>query len=840
MNAPTGGIEQTVAVNPNTKYTLTGYLYALAADGVWNLDIVSADGVTVLSQDSHTPTASTHNQYQTTYTTAAGEDGIIVRLTYQGSGNPSGVYVENFSLVPGKPVATPGTILADLLAPIQARGTIDWLDLTSFTATHDSVGNVWYSSVALDISPGETLKQVLDRFVALGYEWEIVPVNFAEGGDTGAQLNVFNSRSFGSGIGFDRTLSEADSIVLEAGRNSISGGRVNKRVFTQNKVFAIDQDGNWSEAESTDYASDKPAYGRIEGYLQATVGNTSTLSDFASSRITDAEDSQSAIAFDFGRDDSLRPFLHFGVGDSVFVDPTPRGDRTTKRIRAIVADLAGEGTKTNFDVNLSKVIFEDQAAVIAAISQLKEIDPGENTGAGTGRVGSSASGFVTTTIVSETAAPHTHKLDSAEIRNKALAGDVTGTLPGPGTVQRIRGQNVSAAIPADTGGYVVWAYDRDLLWWVPTEIATLTSQLTTKGDLHAYSTEDTRLPVGVDDLSLTADSSAATGLAWVGHLPLAGGTLTGDLTLSADPTNVLHAATKQYVDQAETDANTYSNGLDHDHAAPIATHAAVADSHHTRYADSEAISALSTADVYVKTAGDAMTGPLLADYGTAAAPGVAFDGDPDTGMYQYGANQLGLVAGGSGGALITATDITSLGQVTGQARIMIAGSIGASQPTYNFVGDTDTGPYLVSADRYGISAGGNSIFEVGLVSGALQMTASCIYNRTTGSAANVHSSSTSSLVLRSTSARKYKTDIVYDVDYLADYVLKPAKFFREDDRRTFLGFIADDLGGQDELLGEYDVETGEIENFDNRAVMAVLAAKINRLEKLADAMQGEQ
>jgi len=43
-----------------------------------------------------------------------------------------------------------------------------------------------------------------------------------------------------------------------------------------------------------------------------------------------------------------------------------------------------------------------------------------------------------------------------------------------------------------------------------------------------------------------------------------GDTMTGALTLHADPTNALHAATKQYVDQAETDAiasaNSYTNG----------------------------------------------------------------------------------------------------------------------------------------------------------------------------------------------------------------------------------------------------------------------------------------
>jgi len=38
--------------------------------------------------------------------------------------------------------------------------------------------------------------------------------------------------------------------------------------------------------------------------------------------------------------------------------------------------------------------------------------------------------------------------------------------------------------------------------------------LTTKGDLHGYSTENTRIPIGTNDQVLTADSSEALGLKW--------------------------------------------------------------------------------------------------------------------------------------------------------------------------------------------------------------------------------------------------------------------------------------------------------------------------------------
>jgi hypothetical protein len=48
--------------------------------------------------------------------------------------------------------------------------------------------------------------------------------------------------------------------------------------------------------------------------------------------------------------------------------------------------------------------------------------------------------------------------------------------------------------------------------------------------------------------TLLDDADAATALATLGAVPLAGGTMSGLLTLSADPSNALHAATKQYVD----------------------------------------------------------------------------------------------------------------------------------------------------------------------------------------------------------------------------------------------------------------------------------------------------
>src|SRR5579872_5791277 len=61
-------------------------------------------------------------------------------------------------------------------------------------------------------------------------------------------------------------------------------------------------------------------------------------------------------------------------------------------------------------------------------------------------------------------------------------------------------------------------------------------------------------PGGMIDAPLDGVSYGRRGGVWAGVLPLAGGTLSGALTLFGDPGAALQAATKQYVDGAVTRA----------------------------------------------------------------------------------------------------------------------------------------------------------------------------------------------------------------------------------------------------------------------------------------------
>lgn len=203
-------------------------------------------------------------------------------------------------------------------------------------------------------------------------------------------------------------------------------------------------------------------------------------------------------------------------------------------------------------------------------------------------------------------------------------------------------------------------------------------------------------------------------------------------------------------------------------------------------------------------------GTLVPD-GTEAAPSFSFIAEPGTGIYRVGANILGITANGTGMVTISTTAIT----LSNTLRIDPAGWV--------YSNDTDLGIYRAGTNNSRFVAGGNDI--AGWNSSGFY-----VNSGTTGSAANVHlAGATLQLLVRSTSALKYKSHLS-DAD-LADIELRPMKFYREDDDAWYYGFIADWLGEQDRLLGTYD-ENGEIENYDQRAVMAVMAAKINRLEQL--------
>lgn len=497
------GIEQKLTVTPNSTYTFRGNLKVSGSTDTWVLAIVDADHKLVKKQAIYpAPSPVAFTPLEITYETETDETEIYLRLTYEGTtvSDPSGVWMDAFTGVPGEPPSTVGVILNQILDAIEAQGKLTYLDRT-FSDEFDSRGFAWGNPVAMDIDPTETLFGLLDRITALGYEWEIVPQNFAEGGDTGFELNVYVARPYEpyGGVGTNRT-KEIDGPVIMPGDATI-GGRVLKSAFNINSVLAIGEGGAWSrvyqhpwldadiQAWDTAPLGYRDSFGHIEETISVSASDQETITLFAEARLAEEKDKERAIQLLMQRSSILRPFFHFGVGDSLFVDMPPTdpdppisdgaGGVTRsypKRVRSIQADLSGEGSDITFQVDIDRVIYEDELAWYARIAQLSERSPANTTAQGTGspagsggtvsiiNSGSGASGAVGT---------HQHSLESTDITNKNLSGDVSGSLPGPVSVNAVRGMPVSSSVPAvTTAGFpadVVWVYDRGTKIWLPRE-----------------------------------------------------------------------------------------------------------------------------------------------------------------------------------------------------------------------------------------------------------------------------------------------------------------------------------------------------------------------------------
>ena len=211
--------------------------------------------------------------------------------------------------------------------------------------------------------------------------------------------------------------------------------------------------------------------------------------------------------------------------------------------------------------------------------------------------------------------------------------------------------------------------------------------------------------------------------------------------------------------------------------------------------------------------------------GAEATPTYAFFGDLDTGMYRIGANNLGFAIGGSG-----QWQIDTSGRWRNEAgtagTALLPQSVSASSPAYGFTDDTNTGMHRGAADTVQLVAGGT----VQLSCTTSFFTAQRVYTETTADAVNVTVNS-GGTIRRSTSAAKYKTNIE-TAAWLADVPLRPVEYDSLlDDRRHYFGLVADDVAAALPDAGTY--HDGEVENYDQRAVIAVLAAKINRLEEAA-------
>jgi hypothetical protein len=173
------------------------------------------------------------------------------------------------------------------------------------------------------------------------------------------------------------------------------------------------------------------------------------------------------------------------------------------------------------------------------------------------------------------------------------------------------------------------------------------------------------------------------------------------------------------------------------------------------------------------------------------------------------------------------------------ARIFYANGGTLATPTHTFKDQTQTGMYLHaggSNPEVGLVGGGATMFKgKNPSSGADEVRILPAWANSSSGDATLGVTSTG-LLRRQTSARKYKSRITYNVvDRLAALPLRPAKFYRKDhggdtenaDRGSwFYDFIADDFADAEPLLAIYDTDSGDVEGYRVGTPAVIAAAKL--------------
>lgn len=290
-------------------------------------------------------------------------------------------------------------------------------------------------------------------------------------------------------------------------------------------------------------------------------------------------------------------------------------------------------------------------------------------------------------------------------QNIALSGDATGS------------GSTAIAVTLANSGVTAGTYNNSATAHTPFTVDA-------KGRITATGAAVTVTPAWA---SVTGKPTTLSGYGITDALPITGGVLTGALSLAADPTAALHAATKQYVDNAIT-------GLDFKQSVRAATTANIT------------LSGTQTIDGVVLIAGDRI---LVKDQTTANQNGIyvvaagswtrATDadnspgGEVTSGMYAF--VEEGTTYASSGWVLATANPITlgttslsfqqfnGLGQLTAGTGLTKTGSTlslantGVTAGTYSSL-TVDTTGRVTAASNPGYITGNQNITVSGDVSGS--------------------------------------------------------------------------------------------------------------------------
>lgn len=321
-DSPFGGIEQRISVQPGQVYS--GARIRVRPDSAANsFALVLRDRYEGLI--TGTPPSKVSGTFPTgSYSTQEipgihvigdGVYELTFRHAYVGSGDASGVLVDNANLTLGLQPATVGEMVrllwedAAVNHVADGRVVLDNLDLT-FTDAVDSDGTPWPRVESFTVTHGQSYYQVMESLKEqLGYGWSITPKATPAGALT-HDLNVYVP----GGDGTVRTADADPAIIIGGG---VAAGPVSHAVVAGNAVLAEGADGLSARAES---AASIGAAGRREVYVPVGEATSQdTVSALASSQLDELLAQGLGFAVEIPDGAGPTGLVDYGLGDTVNV-----------------------------------------------------------------------------------------------------------------------------------------------------------------------------------------------------------------------------------------------------------------------------------------------------------------------------------------------------------------------------------------------------------------------------------------------------------------------------------------------------------------------------------------
>lgn len=225
--------------------------------------------------------------------------------------------------------ATPGQIMATAISEAKGAGSLPGMT-TDFTATHDSDGKPWASTITeITYTPGLALLDILDDLVGLGLvDWQM----------EGRKLRIFNQDTY---LARDRTTDPNNPIVLRLGQDITDAPtRGDLSNLVHRAILRGDEGKVWSR-EATGLSA---PWGKFQSVTnQASVTESGTAQTILTSVLRQSSgelvEMTRAIRFESARH---LPLIDYQVGEYLLA-PNVAGEREKTRVCQVTLSKDPQG-----------------------------------------------------------------------------------------------------------------------------------------------------------------------------------------------------------------------------------------------------------------------------------------------------------------------------------------------------------------------------------------------------------------------------------------------------------------------------------------------------------------